>query len=57
MEESGLTSGNSSWPQKYHKTVNEIISSLVREKKASEEYGETAKEWNEGVPPEGVGKK
>ena len=57
MEGSGLTSGDSGWLQKYHKTVNEIIASLGGEEKVSEEYGKMAKEWNEEAPPEEVRQK
>lgn len=52
MEESGLTSGNNGWLQKYHKTVTDIINSLGGEEKVSEEYGKVAKQWNEEAPPD-----
>jgi len=52
MEESGLTSVNNGWLQKYQKTVNGIIASLGGEKKVSDEYGKIAREWNEEALPE-----
>lgn len=52
MEASGLASGDSGWLQKYHKTVNEVITSLGGEEEVSDKYGKIAREWNEGALPE-----